>query len=95
MSLTHNPNSYRVVNMTQENDTPKIVFAPGLFDDFEGTQDELDELIEEIMAVLTDPETLKEMSSEVDLDELEEEDAELFELVITSMNNEERNKKLN
>ena len=26
----------------------KIVFAPGCFDDFEGTQEELDELIAEI-----------------------------------------------
>lgn len=27
---------------------PKLIFAPGAFDDFEGTQEELDELVSEI-----------------------------------------------
>lgn len=31
-----------------ESDKPKLVFAPGCFDNFEGTQEELQELIAEI-----------------------------------------------
>lgn len=38
---------FREKEMTDIN-KPKIVFAPGCFDDFEGTQEELDELIAEI-----------------------------------------------
>jgi hypothetical protein len=32
----------------------KIIFAPGCFDDFEGTQEELDKLIKELEAKLSD-----------------------------------------
>ena len=34
--------------MTEENKPLKIEFAPGAFDHFEGTQEELDELVAEI-----------------------------------------------
>lgn len=34
--------------MTEEKKIPKIVFAPGAFDNFEGTQEELDEMLAEI-----------------------------------------------
>ena len=34
--------------------TRKIVFAPGCFDDFEGTQAELDAFVAEIVKMLTD-----------------------------------------
>lgn len=34
--------------MSEENKKLEIVFAPGCFDGFEGTQEELDELIAEI-----------------------------------------------
>lgn len=37
--------------MTEEKKTPKIVFAPGAFDHFEGTQEELDEMVAEIQAM--------------------------------------------
>ena len=33
---------------TSSSDKPKLVFAPGCFDNFEGTQEELQELIAEI-----------------------------------------------
>jgi len=42
----------------------KIVFAPGSFDSFEGTQEELDELVAEITAQLTSGDALAE-STEV------------------------------
>jgi hypothetical protein len=35
--------------MADENKPPKIVFAPGAFDHFDGTQEELDEMVAEIM----------------------------------------------
>jgi hypothetical protein len=39
--------------MTEDNKPLKIEFAPGCFDHFEGTQEELDELIAEITAAVT------------------------------------------
>jgi len=37
-----------------ENDKPiKVVFMPGCFDDFEGSQEELDELIQKIKEMAT------------------------------------------
>ena len=37
--------------MADEKKTPTIVFAPGAFDHFDGTQEELDEMIAEIHAM--------------------------------------------
>jgi hypothetical protein len=66
--------------MTKEN-IKKVEFAPGCFDDFEGTQEELEALQAEIMSMLTtmSPEELAENSSAVDFDELYLEDPELAE----------------
>jgi len=47
----------------------KIVFAEGCFDDFEGTQEELDELVAHIKELAESGELL-EKSTLVDLDEL-------------------------
>lgn len=35
-----------------ENKKPEIVFMPGCFDDFEGTQEELDEMVAEIQRLV-------------------------------------------
>lgn len=51
----------------------KIEFAPGCFDSFEGTQEELDELMAEIKQMIEDG-SLFEKSKEIDLDELIESD---------------------
>ncbi len=51
----------------------KIEFAPGAFDNFDGTQEELDELVAEIEKSVADG-TFLEDSEPVDLDELYEED---------------------
>lgn len=51
----------------------KVVFAPGCFDTFEGTQEELDELMAEIGRMITTGE-LFEKSVPVDLDELSDEE---------------------
>jgi hypothetical protein len=61
--------------MTDEKKPLKIEFAPGCFDHFEGTQEELDELIAEITQAVTSGEIM-EMSNELtdeDFAELPEE----------------------
>jgi len=57
----------------------KIVFEPGCFDDFEGTQEELDELVAEIQSMFEGKtrEEIEANSSEVDIDELLADDPEL------------------
>ena len=57
----------------KENGKPKIEFAPGSFDNFEGTQEELDEFIAEITAMAESGELL-ENSEPLNLEALFEED---------------------
>jgi len=49
----------------------KVEFAPGAFDDFEGTQQELDEFIAEIVRIVESGE-IEQLSRPVDLDSLSE-----------------------
>jgi len=58
-----------------ENKDLKLVFAPGCFDTFEGTQEELEELMAEIQASFDSGEML-EKGTDVDLDSLSDEDYE-------------------
>ena len=51
----------------------ELVFAPGCFDSFEGTQEELAELVAEIQASFDSGELL-EKGTPVDLDDLSDED---------------------
>lgn len=51
----------------------KIVFAPGAFDNFDGTQEELDEFIKEITEMIHSGEIL-EKSRPLDLDNMPEEE---------------------
>lgn len=53
----------------------KVVFAPGCFDDFEGTQEELDNLMNEIQRLAESGE-LFEKSNPINVDDLSDEDAE-------------------
>jgi|TARA_R110000851_G_scaffold11614_3_gene40668 hypothetical protein len=64
--------------MTQKKDDPKIKiqFAPGAFDNFEGTQEELDEFIAEITAQAESGELLSK-SVPIDLDAMVLEDPEM------------------
>lgn len=55
---------------------PEIIFAPGCFDNFEGTQEELQELIAQVHQMLNDG-TLLENSERVD----PEEEAEIYEML--------------
>jgi hypothetical protein len=71
--------------MPEKNKPIKVEFAPGCFDQFDGTQEELDALQKEIMDMLTNmtPEELAENSRSVDFGGLEDSDLsedELFAL---------------
>lgn len=73
-----------------ENGKVRIEFAPGAFDQFEGTQEELDEMIAEIHRIFESGE-FKEMSQPLDIDELMETDPEMAEKIIQSLVEEEIN----
>jgi hypothetical protein len=60
-----------------------IEFAPGCFDSFEGTQEELDEMIAEITKAFENGEL--ENSSPVDIDALMEEDPEMAEQLLRQL----------
>jgi hypothetical protein len=75
--------------MTEEKKL-KVEFAPGAFDHFEGTQEELDEMVAEITTMFTDltPEELEARSKSVDIaDLLDDEDIteEQFEQILTAL----------
>jgi hypothetical protein len=70
--------------MTDEQKKPEIVFAPGCFDNFEGTQEELDEMIAEIQRMVDSGELFKN-STELNLEELVEEDPEFADKLIESL----------
>jgi len=84
-----------------DNKTPvKIEFAPGAFDNFEGTQEELNELMSEIQNMFANmsPEELAAKSRPVNLDDLEELDEETQQQILSALDdldNEERARKLN
>lgn len=66
----------------------KVEFAPGAFDSFEGTQEELDELIAEIQRMVESGEFL-EKGTPIDIDQLIEEDPEMAEKLMRSFEDEE------
>ena len=75
--------------MTEEKKL-KIEIAPGAFDSFEGTQEELDEFISEVTTMLTEltPEELEARSRPVDLTELFEDEEiteEQFAQILTAL----------
>lgn len=63
------------IQMTTEKikDDVELVFAPGCFDSFEGTQEELDELIADINRMVASGE-LFEKSQPLDIDSLDEDE---------------------
>jgi len=75
----------------------KIEFAPGAFDQFEGTQEELDSLMAEITRMIQSGKMF-ENSNAVDIEELlESDDAEdhrLAEKLMQSFSGEEPNRNL-
>lgn len=67
--------------MTDQKKPLKIEFAPGAFDQFEGTQEELDQMMKEVIDMLSNmtPEELAEASKPVDWDNLSEEECNILE----------------
>jgi hypothetical protein len=70
--------------MTEENKTVKVVFEPGCFDDFEGTQEELDELVADIQKMFENGEFEKK-SEPVDIDDLIENDPAVAEKIFRAL----------
>ena len=75
----------------------KIEFAPGAFDTFEGSQEELDSFMAEIKNMIIDG-SLFEKARSIDIDELLEsddpEDQALAEKLLRSFNPESDDRKL-
>jgi len=74
----------------------QIEFAPGCFDQFDGTQEELEAFQKEIMEMISKmtPEELEAQSTQVDedyIEELFEEDPEHAEALVKALFNEPRN----
>lgn len=65
-------------------DNKKVIFSPGCFDDFEGTQEELDQLINEITRMVESGE-LFENSVELDIDNLDEMEQESIKDTIDTL----------
>lgn len=65
----------------------KIEFAPGCFDSFEGTQEELDAMIAEIQQMFAGktPEELEAMSRPLDEDDLDDLPDEVLEQLMKSI----------
>lgn len=68
----------------------QLIFDPGCFDDFDGTQEELDEIIAEINKMFENG-SLEDNSREVDLEELFETDPETAEKIINSLHRTDNN----
>lgn len=67
-----------------ENGKMKIEFAPGCFDSFDGTQEELDEMVAEIHRMFESGE-FEENSREIDIDELIEHDPDIAEKIFHAL----------
>ena len=59
----------------------EVVFAPGCFDDFEGSQEELDDLVAEISRLVESGELFEQEGSMV-LSDMDLSDEELEELLV-------------
>lgn len=68
--------------MNDENTKVEIVFAPGCFDNFDGTQEELDEMIAAINQMVESGEIF-EKARAIDLDNLSDEDQDLVDHLIS------------
>jgi len=79
--------------MSEQTKPLQVEFAPGAFDDFEGTQQELDELMKEITDMFANltPEELEARSRPVDIDELiARGDADVVEALMRGADREDR-----
>lgn len=75
----------------------KIQFAPGCFDSFEGTQEELDEMVAEIKNIFArmTPDELEAQSRAISVDELIEDESisdDQFENILQALTGNENRK---
>jgi len=75
--------------MTKSKKPLQIEFAPGCFDNFDGTQEELDEMVAEIHRIFESGE-FEGLSQPLDIDALIEEDPDMAEALLKSMDSEPR-----
>jgi hypothetical protein len=70
---------------------PKIIFAPGCFDNFEGTQEELDNFIKDLTEFFDSHsvDEIKEMSTVLDPHQIEELSDEQRQAIIDFLDGEE------
>lgn len=82
--------------MTQDKKPLKVEFAPGCFDSFEGTQEELEAMIAELQTMFANmtPEELEARSRPVDLEYLEELDDDEAEHLLRALNSSSLGRKL-
>ncbi len=80
--------------MSEDKKKLEVVFAPGCFDDFEGTQEELDELVAEIRA-LVDSGEIFEKSNPLNIDNLSDEEIEKLDRMFDSVEGKPDNRLLN
>jgi hypothetical protein len=78
--------------MTEEKKPLTLAFAPGCFDNFEGTQEELDELMAEIQRMFDSGE-IEANAIQVDLEDLLEEDPEYAEAIMRSLSDNPQDKR--
>lgn len=74
--------------MSDENKPTKVVFAPGCFDNFEGTQEELDDLIAEIHKMVETGEIF-DKSKPLDPDMLSDEELEILSRALDAIDDDE------
>jgi hypothetical protein len=74
--------------MTNEKKPMKIEFAPGCFDQFDGTQEELDEMIAQIQQMFDNGE-FEENSRLLTEDDLDDLDPEAIKQIMSIIENEE------
>lgn len=80
--------------MNDSNKKPKVIFAPGCFDNFDGTQEELDSMMAEILRMAESGELLERgrRLEEEDWDELP---ADVQESIAQAMQDADSKRKLN
>lgn len=77
----------------KKNKQLEVVFAPGCFDDFEGTQEELDALVEEIKTMVMNGE-IETNSKQIDIENLSEEELEKLEQAFDDIENDRPSKRI-
>jgi hypothetical protein len=79
--------------MTEEKKSRTLEFAPGCFDRFDGTQEELDEMVAEIQRMFDSGE-METNSRRVDIEELFEEDPDVAEKIFKALQEDAEPRKL-